>query len=206
MATFLGPIHIFKIKCPICSVFVMMEWKLNVIILIHSVHRLERLWWRVEMPKNLVLGTASLTIVPQMLQRTSFYRNIYKKKVLQTIKSENGIWVFVPGVICRPGLSFNLKNKKTAKRPYKENFRLNTLTLIKLFRRRGFERSYGSLGAAMSYNTWESGSPDYCGLEKRTFMGIDYWNLTTLESGEYLDKRINVTDKQNNIYLTDDTG
>ena len=58
----------------------------------------------------------------------------------------------------------------------------------------------------MSYNTWESGSPDYCGLEKRTFMGIDYWNLTTLESGEYLDKRINVTDKQNNIYLTDDTG
>ena len=46
--------------------------------------------------------------------------------------------------------------------------------------RRGFERSYGSFGGGMSYHTWESGSPDYCGLEKRAFMGIDYWNLTTL--------------------------
>ena len=71
--------------------------------------------------------------------------------------------------------------------------------------RRGFDRSYGSYGGGMSYYNWQALSPDYCGAEERKIKAIDYWNSTKLETGEYLDKRINVTDKiENNIYLTDD--
>ena len=54
---------------------------------------------------------------------------------------------------------------------------------------------------------YPSVSPDYCGIEKQTFKAIDYWNSTKLETGEYLDKRINVTEKiEKNMYLTDDQG
>lgn len=36
---------------------------------------------------------------------------------------------------------------------------------------------------------------------------MDYWNMTTLESGEHFDKRVNCSEKfQNDIYLTDDQG
>ena len=52
-----------------------------------------------------------------------------------------------------------------------------------------------------------SGSPDFCGAEKTRILGMDYWNMTTLESGEHFDKRVNCSEKfQDDIYLTDDQG
>ena len=50
-------------------------------------------------------------------------------------------------------------------------------------------------------------SPDFCGLETRQMTAQDYWNFTTLETGEYFDKKIDTkTMFKNNVYLTDDQG
>ena len=50
-------------------------------------------------------------------------------------------------------------------------------------------------------------SPDFCGVEKGKIKAQEYWNSTTLDSGEHLDKKINTTRKFNEgIYLTDDQG
>ena len=50
-------------------------------------------------------------------------------------------------------------------------------------------------------------SPDFCGLEQRQMAAQDYWNFTTLETGEYFDKKIDTkTMFKNSVYLTDDQG
>ena len=59
----------------------------------------------------------------------------------------------------------------------------------------------------MSYYNYTSMSPDFCGLETRQMTAQDYWNFTTLETGEYFDKKIDTkTMFKNNVYLTDDQG
>ena len=59
----------------------------------------------------------------------------------------------------------------------------------------------------MSYYNYTSMSPDFCGLETRQMTAQDYWNFTTLETGEYFDKKIDTkTMFKNSVYLTDDQG